>query len=205
MSQFSISLPADDSNGAHLQFHGVEMHCQLSSHVLRSYDLLCRRTCSVMLCFPRAYRENGLFFAPAAKQMLTITNVSTSHTLPRALVSCPSFHLTHSSSCSCLLPNHCLLGAVCHWNMIPVSGHPFTYLATRLSLGFDMDLEHTLTACCMSGLSTAQQFTLATALLYKLVLSAFSKSMPCHFGYKALEPTTTSILVCSHHQRFRSL
>ena len=107
------------------------------------------------------------------------------------------FHLTHSSSCSCLLPKFpphtlflvllspaqslslcttSLLGAVCHSNMIPVSGHPFTYLATRLSLGLDMDLEHTLTACCMSGLSTAQQFSMATALLYKLVLSAFRKS-----------------------------
>ena len=39
-----------------------------------------------------------------------------------------------------------------------------------------MDLEHTLSSYCMCGLSTEQQFNLATALLYKLVLSASSTS-----------------------------
>ena len=51
------------------------------------------------------------------------------------------------SFCTMNLPN-----AVCHANTIPVSGHLFTYLATRLSLcqsltlGLNMKLEHTFTA-----------------------------------------------------------
>ena len=49
------------------------------------------------------------------------------------------------SLCTINLP-----GAVCHANMIPVSGHPSTYLATRcglcqsLTLGLDIALEHIL-------------------------------------------------------------
>ena len=51
-------------------------------------------------------------------------------------------------------------------NIISVSGHLSTYLAKRLSisqsltLGLDKDVEHTLTAHCVSSLSTAQQFNL---------------------------------------------
>ena len=73
-------------------------------------------------------------------------------------------------------------GTVCHANMVPVSGHRITYLGTRLSFcqswtpGPDIDVEHTLTAYCTSGLSTAQQLCLATAHLYKLVLSASNSS-----------------------------
>ena len=79
MSQFSQSLPANDSNGricVHLQFHGVKMHSQLSGDAFRSHGLLSRHACGVQICFPRAHRDNGLVFAPAAKQTLTVTNVS---------------------------------------------------------------------------------------------------------------------------------
>ena len=72
-----------------------------------------------------------------------MTNVFSWHALMRALVSC---------TVAVALPGEFATRA-----MIPVSGHPVTYLVTRLShyqslaLGFDIDLEHTLTAYCMSG------------------------------------------------------
>ena len=90
---------------------------------------------------------------------------------PIELLPPSSFQLARSSSCSCLSQSLSLgttspLGAVYHSNMIPVSGHPFTYLTRSslcqsLTLGLDMDLEHTVTAYCMSGLSTAQWSSLA--------------------------------------------
>ena len=60
--------------------------------------------------------------APTAKQMLTI--VSSCHTLSVARVSCPLTVPLHNESA----------GSCCHAKMIPVSKHPFKYLATRLNL-----------------------------------------------------------------------
>ena len=151
------------------------MYSQLSSHAIRSHGLLCRHARKVQLCFCRGHRDNSLVLAPTAKGVLTITKGSSRHMLAHALVPCPITVALHSASARCCLPRE-------HH---PMSGHPFTYLATRLSFchslthGLDIHLEHTLTAYCMSGLSTSQEFSLATALPYKLVLSAKSFRHRC--------------------------
>ena len=68
------------------------------------------------------------------------------------------------------------ISAVCHAKMIPVSGHPFTYLATRLRLC--NSLTPPLTAYCIADLV---RLSLATALLYAQFVTTwlFVSKMQC--------------------------
>ena len=106
-----------------------------------------------------------------------------------------------------------LLGAVCHSNMIPVSRHLLTYLATRLtlcqSLALGLDMTWSIfsqrAACLACPPPSSSAYPQRFCANLPCLRSVHHAPMPFHFGCKKPASTPTSILVCSHHQRFRSL
>ena len=121
----SPCLPMIPTASVHLRLHGVEMHSQFSSRAFPFLGLLCRQARSVQLCFSRTHFNDK-------SGLCSNRDADVEHN--------ECFQLSHSFGCTCFLPNHCSLctvnqlGLVCHANMIPVSKHPYTYLATRLDL-----------------------------------------------------------------------
>ena len=172
MSQISQSLPANDSNGSigvHLQFHGVKMYAQLSgmfsvpvaccaamhaAHSLPSQELIAITVWSLLQlrsrCRPyRMFSADTLFLvllSPARSQSLCTREFS--------WCCLPLEHDHHVQT-----PRH-------------VSCHTFESLPVIDSwTGRTISLRSVL-----SGLSAAQLFSLATVLLYRLVVSASSTS-----------------------------
>ena len=102
------------------------------------------------------------------------------------------------------------LGAVCHSNMIPMSGHPVTYLVTRLSLCQSLILGlGAQSHCVLYGPACPPPSCSAWPLCFctdsSCLRPAHHVLVPFHFGCREPASTPRSILVYFNHQRFRSL